>query len=235
MNENISKKFIRNSPIPNEDLSRNLGLYMNRQLLSRILFMRDLYEKILPIQGIVIEFGTRYGQNMSLFSSFRGMYEPFNMNRKLVCFDTFAGFLGTDKSDGDYKHAVKGGLSVTPGYENHLHDVLKWHENQSPLSSIVRFEICKGDAVIELKKYLEKNPQTIVALAYFDMDLFKPTSDCLKIIKPYLTKGSVIGFDELNVSTWPGETAAYKDNFLLDKFSIRRGLHSSDASYIVIE
>lgn len=233
--ENLSKKFVRNSPIPDNELMRNLGLYMNRQLLSRILFMRELYEKIISVQGIVIEFGTRYGQNMSLFSSFRGMYEPYNMNRRLVCFDTFQGFLKVDKNDGGYEHAVKGGLSVSNGYEDHLRNVLEWHESQSPLSDIPRFNICKGDAVVELKKYFDKNPQTIIALAYFDMDLYEPTKNCLEIIKPYLTSGSVVGFDELNTKSWQGETLAYKENFSLDKFSIKRSQHSSDASYIIIE
>jgi len=36
-------------------------------------------------------------------------------------------------------------------------------------------ELVKGDAVEELEKYLQKNPSTIIALAYFDMDLLPLT------------------------------------------------------------
>ena len=39
-----------------------------------------------------MDFGTRWGNNMALFSIFRGMYEPFNRHRKIIGFDTFSGF-----------------------------------------------------------------------------------------------------------------------------------------------
>ena len=55
-----------------------------------------------------------------------------------------------------------------------------------------------GDASKTIKKYLKSNQQTLISLAYFDIDIYKPTKDCLKAIKPYLIKGSVIGFDEPN-------------------------------------
>ena len=152
--DHIATTFVRNSPIPDDELMRNLGLYMNRHLLSRILFMKELYTKIVAVHGIVIEFGTRYGQNMSLFSSFRGLLEPFNMNRKLVCFDTFQGFIATDEKDGEFERAIEGEFSVNKGYEHHLQEVLEWHQTQSPLADIPRFEIRKGDAGEELKKYL---------------------------------------------------------------------------------
>jgi len=231
----VAQRFIRNSPIPDAELVRNLALYMNRQLLSRILFMQELYRRIVEVHGIVIELGTRWGQNMAIFHSLRGMLEPFNMNRKLVCFDTFEGFLGIESQDGSYEYAKAGGLSVTTGYEEHLQAVLEWHESQSPLSSIRRFDIRKGDAVVELRRYLEENPQTIVALAYFDMDLYRPTKGCLELLKPHLTRGSVVGFDELNVKEWQGETIAYREVFPLERYAISRWPHSSSAGYIVVD
>jgi hypothetical protein len=231
----VAQRFIRNSPIPDAELVRNLAVYMNRQLLSRILFMQELYRRIIEVHGVVIEFGTRWGQNMAIFHGLRGMLEPFNMNRKLVCFDTFGGFPGVEAQDGTYEHAKAGGFSVTSGYEEHLQAVLEWHESQSPLSQIRRFEICKGDAVVELRRYLEENPQTIVALAYFDMDLYRPTKECLELLKSRFTRGSVVGFDEMNVKEWQGETIAYREVFPLDRYAISRWPHSSGASYIVVD
>lgn len=231
----VARDFIRNSPIPDAELGRNLALYMNRQLMSRILFMNELYQRIVEVHGIVIEFGTRWGQNMAIFHNLRGMVEPFNMNRKLVCFDTFEGFPEVSIEDGAYQYVKTGELSVTVGYEQHLQAVLEWHESQSPLSSIRRFDIRKGDAVEELQRYLKENPQTIVALAYFDMDLYRPTKNCLEFLKPYLTRGSVVGFDEMNVKEWQGETIAYREVFPLDRYRIQRWPHSSSASFIVID
>ena len=58
---------------------------------------------------------------------------------------------------------------------------------------------------LPLPQYLRDNPQTIISLAYFDFDLYKPTRDCLEAILPYLTKGSILAFDELNAAEFPGK------------------------------
>src|SRR5437764_2450396 len=92
--------LIRQSPIPPAELGMNLGLYLSRMQISRLLLMHKLYRLILPVHGVVMEFGVRWGQNLALFSNFRGMYEPYNYNRKLVGFDTFTGFPSVDLKDG---------------------------------------------------------------------------------------------------------------------------------------
>ena len=38
--------LLKNSPIPDEEYLPNLPLYVNRQSLSRTLFLNELYEKI---------------------------------------------------------------------------------------------------------------------------------------------------------------------------------------------
>jgi hypothetical protein len=62
--------------------------------------MHDLYKKILDLQGIICEFGVFWGNNLALLETFRGMYEPYNYARKIVGFDTFAGFPHTHEKDG---------------------------------------------------------------------------------------------------------------------------------------
>lgn len=222
-------------PIPSNEVLSNLGLFLNRQTLSRIIFMHELYHKVIPINGIVVEFGVRWGQNLALFSSFRGMYEPFNYSRKIVGFDTFSGFPSVSKQDGTDEIASQGAYSVTEGYENYLDSVMSYHEFESPLNHIKKYEIVKGDAVLTLEKYLQEHPETIIALAYFDFDIYEPTKKCLELIKSHITKGTVIGFDELNWPAFPGETLALKEVFGLDKYSIRRSPLNPAPSYIVIE
>src|SRR5919206_3564964 len=80
-------ELFKRTPIPDEELLAQLGLYLNRQTLSRILFMHELYTQIVRVPGIVVELGVRWGQNLALFSSFRGMEEPFNHTRRVVGFD----------------------------------------------------------------------------------------------------------------------------------------------------
>ena len=97
-----------------------------------------------------------------------------------------------------------------------------------------KFELVKGDATKTIKEYLERNPQTVIALAYFDLDLYEPTKECLKAILPFLTKGSIIGFDELNAEVFPGETIAFRE-VLGNNFKIEKSKMSSQESFIVYE
>jgi hypothetical protein len=116
-----------------------------------------------------------------------------------------------------------------------LERVLQLQEQESPMAHLKKHEIVKGDATKTFPEFLKRNPQTIVALAYFDFDLFEPTRDCLKELEPYLTKGSVIGFDELNDETTPGETVALREVFGLGRYAVKHYRYSGRTSYLVID
>ncbi len=228
-------ELFRQCPIPDDELLSMLGLFISRQAWSRYLYLNELYQKIVGVHGVIMEFGVRWGQNLALFINLRGIYEPFNHNRKIIGFDTFEGFPTIHEKDGKVSVAIPGAYSVTPGYEQYLERVLEYHESESPIAHIRKFELVKGDAHTQIRAYLERNPETIVALAYFDFDLYEPTKVCLEAIKDRLTKGSVLGFDELNYHTWPGETLAVKEVLGLDRYAIRRTPYNPEPSYIVIE
>jgi len=232
-NRNQFRELYKNNPIPEREMLSNLGLFLSRQTLSRIIFMHELYTKIVPVHGVVMEFGVRWGQNLALFSAFRGMYEPFNYSRKVIGFDTFSGFPVVDQKDGS--DVKVGDYSVSENYEDYLEKVLSSHELESPIPHKKKFELVKGDATITVDDYLSKHPETIIALVYFDFDIYLPTKKCLESIKPYLTRGSVIAFDELNFQEFPGETIALREVFGLDKYHIRRSPLNPLCSYIVID
>jgi hypothetical protein len=88
---------------------------------------------------------------------------------------------------------------------------------------------------VQLPNYLESNPHTMVALAYFDLDIYEPTLRCLEALRGHLTRGSVLGFDELNLRDFPGETLALKETLGLDRFRIRRNRYSGVNAFLVIE
>jgi hypothetical protein len=230
----ISSK-LRDCPIPGPELLENLGLFINRKALSRMLFMHELYMKIIQVHGVVMEFGVRWGQNLALFESFRGMYEPYNHYRKIIGFDTFEGFPTVDPKDGVHEIASVGAYSVTDGYQDYLQELLEYHEQESPISHIRKFELVCGDASRTIDEYLGEHPETIIALAYFDMDLYEPTRKCLEAIKHHLVKGSVIGFDQLNSGDFPGETLAFHEILGLRNHRLQRSPLSPGTSYIVIE
>lgn len=232
-NRDAFTQLLRESPIPDAEILQNLGLYLNRQTLSRILFMQQLYAQIVPVHGVIMEFGVRWGQNLALFENFRGMYEPFNYNRRIVGFDTFEGFPHVDSKDGS--RVAKGDYSVTQNYKAHLEDVLNYHESESPVAHKRKYELVAGDVMTTVDAYFEEHPETIVALAYFDFDLYTPTKKCLEALKGRLTKGSILAFDELNTPEFPGETRAVQEVLGLDRYALRRSPLTPLCSWLVIE
>jgi hypothetical protein len=197
--------------------------------------MDHIYTKSIDVQGIVVEFGTRWGQNAALFSALRGIYEPFNRHKKIVAFDTFEGFPEIHEKDGNSSMMKPGMLSLTGDYEKYLEKILLNIEQDNPLSHINKFELRKGNATKEIHSYLEEYPETIISLAYFDFDLYTPTKECLEAIKPRLTKGSVVAFDELNDHDSPGETLALMDVFGLNSIKLKRFPYTSRVSYFIVE
>lgn len=228
-------KLFKDCPIPEDELLSNLVIFIKRQDLSRVLFMNEMYKKIINVHGVVMEFGVRWGHNLALLESLRGIYEPFDRYRKIVGFDTFEGFPSVHEKDGVSDIVTTGAYSTTKNYEEYLEQVLDYHEQESPIAQIKKYQLVKGDATVEIDRYFKNNPETIVAFAYFDLDIYEPTKKCLEAIKERVTKGSIIGFDQLNSNDFPGETLALKEVFGLDKYRIIRNPFSSAQSYVVIE
>ena len=208
---------------------------MRRQSLSRVLFLNEVYQKIVNVHGVVMEFGTLWGTNLALFQNLRGVYEPFNHSRKIIGFDTFEGFSSIAPKDGSSKEIKPKNYSTPKGYDNYLEKILAYHETQSPIQHIRKFELVKGDALLTLPTYFKKNPETVIALAFFDMDLYKPTKACLEKILPRMPKGAVIVFDELSLHAFPGETLAVMDVLGIHTCRLQRTPYSSVSSYMVIE
>ena len=225
-------------PGPDQQKLRNLGLFNNRINLMRILYMQDLYRQILHVHGHVMEFGCRWGQNLCLFLNFRGIYEPYNMNRLVVGFDTFTGFPSVDPKDTEFSDnptAAVGEYAVTEGYVPYLEGLLDYHASESHAAHHKRHMIVEGDVLETVPQFLDDRPETIIALAYFDMDIYRPTRDCLEAIKPHLTKGSIIAFDEPNNRDFPGETIALQE--MLGSVNVRlcNSPYGAGAAYLIVE
>lgn len=222
------------SPIPPTELIRNLGLYLLPMEVKRLLFFADLYQRIVNVPGIIVEFGCRWGQNLAHFQSLRSILEPYHHRRMILGFDTFEGFPSVSKHDGESSVIEAGAYSVTPDYESYLRDLLALRERQSPLPNVRKFKVIQGNAPAAFQTWLEEHPETIVALAYFDMDLYEPTAQCLRLLTGRLTQGSIVGFDELNHTTFPGETMAVREVLGLDNIRLRRSPWSADECFFEV-
>jgi hypothetical protein len=228
-------RLLRESPLPAGELGDNLGLYQDHIGLGKALFLDHLYRLILPRPGVILELGCRWGQNLATFSNLRALYEPTNHLRKIVGFDTFQGFVAVDPEDGESPFARVGNLATGEEYPTHLREVLAANELSKPLAHKRKHEVVVGDARETLPAWLAARPQTIVALAYLDMDLYDPTRAALEALAPHLTKGSVVVFDELNDDGFPGETLALREVLGLPSVRLHRVPYLTYPSYLVVE
>lgn len=203
----------------------------NVTVLSRVLYLNDLYKKIVDVPGVICEFGVQWGATLSQLINLRSIYEPFNHSRVINGFDTFEGFSSVHEKDGaGYKI---GDLATLERYEETLEHILTLVESFAPQPHLKKFSLIKGDACVTIESWLEQNPHAIVSLAIFDMDLYEPTKKVLEKIVPRLTKGSVLAFDELNCKFFPGETRALDEVLGLNNLRLRRSPLSPYCSWAV--
>lgn len=226
---------LHDNPIPTAEQKWNLPLFINRQALSKMLGIHYLYELFLPVTGCIMEFGVRWGHNLALLANLRAILEPYNHSRRIVGFDTFEGFPSVHAKDGRDEVIRKGAFGVAERYEAFLDEILGLHEQNAPIANIRKYELVKGDATKTLPAYLEKNAHTIVAFAYFDFDIYEPTLEALKLILPRCTKGTVLGFDEVNHPVYPGETAALIEAVGLGRYALKRNPFYVTSNYLVID
>ena len=227
--------LLKDNPLPDDELLPNLGLFLSSKTLSRILFFHEIYRQILETHGVIMEFGVRWGQTLSLLSALRGIYEPFNRHRKIIGFDTFAGFKGLGEQDGTNSKCTDGSFSVSEGYDEYLSSILGIQEGLNPMNHIKRFELVKGDATETIPTYFKEHPETVVSLAILDFDIYKPTKAALECIKDRMPKGSILVFDELCDDIFPGETIAVDEVFGLANLRVKRLPITARVSYAVIE
>ena len=214
---------------------KNLGLFIPRMQWADIIHMMKIYEMIVPVHGVFAEFGVLWGKNLALAMAMRGIFEPHNLSRKILGFDTFAGFTDVSEEDGTDVGIKKGYFDTVNGYERILDNILELHEQQSPISHIKKFELIKGDIGVTLPNYLFDHPETIFAMVYIDVDLYAPTSYILDNVINRVPKGGIIAFDELCHNRFPGETVAMLKIFQLKHLKLQRFPFSGWKSFVVME
>lgn len=231
----VLANLFKTSPLPEEHLLVNLGLYQRSSVVAKFLYLNELYQHVVKVPGAIMEFGVWWGQSMIQFENLRAVYEPYNHNRKIIGFDTFTGYPVPADNDGKSDLVKEGQYAVTEDYLSHLETLLDYHGTENTMSHVKKYELVKGDASTTIHSYLKKHPETIIALAFLDMQLYEPTKAVLESIQPYLVKGSVIAMDEINCPDFPGETVAFREAIGLSKYRVCRSQFLPDRTYFIVE
>jgi hypothetical protein len=214
----------------------NFPKYVPRGTLARFLAKTRIFEQVLSVQGSVIECGVHLGGGLMTWAQLSAIFEPANHQRRIVGFDTFAGFPSVSNEDQSPSSAPacrEGGLHAD-SYDELLACV-EAYDKARYLGHLQKVTLVKGDVAETLPAYLEKNPHTVVSLLYLDFDLFEPTALALRELLPRMPKGAVVAFDELNHPAWPGETVAVAKEVGIGSLRIQCLPFGTSISYAVLE
>jgi hypothetical protein len=191
----------------------NFPKYVRRQNLTRFLALYELYKRILPVKGSVIECGVNHGFGTMTWAKLSAILEPVNLTRRIYGFDTFEGFPSVSERDRSaHSSHVKEGDLFADSFDE-LNELAAINDSTRFLGHVPKVKLVRGDATETIPAFVDENPHLVVSLLYLDFDLYEPTKVALEHFVPRMPKGAVIAFDELDNPLWPGETAAMLEYF----------------------
>ena len=209
--------------------------YVPRGMLARFLARYEVFKSILTVEGSIVECGVLEGGGLMTWAQLSAILEPANHQRRVIGFDTFAGFVSIASEDqmSTSEFLVEGGFAADSYAE--LQECIRIFDMTRYFQHISKVELVRGDIKETVPRYLEENPHLVVSLLYLDVDVFEPTAVAIKNLVPRMPKGAVIAFDELNLPTFPGETLAVLQELGLNKLRIQRPPFGTAISYAVLE
>lgn len=209
--------------------------FASRQAIAKFLVRYEIFKRILPVNGSIIECGVLHGGGILAFAKFSSLLEPANHVRKIIGFDTFEGFPSISDADrkGDSAHLKVKGL--TGSAMDDVSRAVALYDMNRPLAHIPKVELVKGDLVQTAPQYVAENPHLVVSLLYLDVDLYDPTRAALEAFLPRMPKGAVVVFDQLNARIFPGETQAVDEVLGLRNLRIERFPFDSYVSFAQLD
>ncbi len=213
--------------------------FVPRQALSYFLARNEVFQKIVPMHGSILDFGIYRGASLFTWPQFSAIYEPYNPFRKLLGFDSFAGFSelhdeDAATTDSSLRLKQQGAMEFVGGAEELARGIALCDMNR-PLGHVAKVHIEVGELPESVDKYLDDHPETVIALANFGLGLYAPTKAILERIKPRVQRGSILLFEELNQTMWPGETKALFEVFGAGNVHLQRVPYCPHLSWMTVE
>jgi len=209
--------------------------YASRQALAKFLTKYEIFQKILHVNGSIVEAGVLHGGGTLAWAKLSSILEPTNHTRKIIGFDTFAGFPSINDKD---KKGTDGSLlkigELKGSAQKSVTEAVSIYDENRPLNHIPKVELVEGDIVNTAPAYIKENPHLVISMLYLDVDLYQPTKVMLETFLPVMPKGAVIVFDELNAKMFPGETVAVDEILGIRNLEIKRFTFDSYVSYAVV-
>lgn len=224
------------SRVPLPQRLQNFPRHVRRQDIARFLTKYELFQLALPVHGNIVECGVFAGGGLMSWMHFSSILEPFNHTRRIIGFDTFAGFPGVHEKDtasGSSDHLHAEAFRISGGMKEEIGSLVELHDRNRPLGHIPKVELVAGDACETIPQYVKDHPSLLISLLYLDFDIYAPTKAALEALYPRIVKGGIVAFDELNCPEFPGETTALLEQFDLKQIELRRTHLDPHISYFI--
>lgn len=192
---------------------------------SKFITHLEFFKQTSTVRGEILEFGIFKGNSFFRWIKFRDLLEQTS-SRKVIGFDIFgdfpeAGFEGDKARRDAFVAETNGGKSISIEEINELLDKQSLNKN---------VELVKGDILVTLNDYLDKNPHLKISLLHIDVDLYEPVKLILEKLYDRVTTGGIIVFDDYG--TFAGTNKAV-DDFFKNKAEIKKLPYSNTISYLV--
>ena len=215
------EEIFSQSAEPIEVRLENFPKYVRRQQLKRFLAMYEIFKRVLPVKGSIVECGVLHGFGLMSWAKLSTILEPENLTRRIYGFDTFEGFPSVSNNDSSHFAKSRVGDLRAPSYDELLALIAEYDKDRF-LGNIPKVELVKGDITKTAPDFVESHPHLMVSLLFIDCDLFEPTKAALETFVPRMPKGAILAFDELDNPLWPGETLAVLKTLGIDSLRLQR-------------
>jgi len=214
-----NRECFERNPSSWESKIENFPKYVRRSKLTRFLALYEIFKRVLPVKGSIVECGVNHGFGTMTWAKLSAILEPVNLTRRIYGFDTFEGFPSVSAKD---RSAASDHVKVGDLYADSHDELLELaaiNDSTRFLGHIPKVKLIKGDACETIPQFIRDTPHVLVSLLYLDFDLYEPTRVALEHFLPRMPKGAIVAFDELDNPLWPGETLAMLE--VLDKYKLR--------------
>lgn len=229
----IEEGFLRN-PESIEVKLDNFPKYIRRQKLTRLLALYEIFKKVLPVKGSIVECGVYRGFSLMAWANMSAVLEPNNLTRRIYGFDTFEGFPEVSEKDSNRLMEAGAGQLCSNSFDE-LNELIDIYDSNRFLGHVNKVRLIKGDVTRTIPEFISENKHLVVSLLFLDMDLYEPTKVAIESFFPRMPKGAIMAFDELDNPIWPGETEALLDSIGVGRLRIERVEFDPYIGYAVID
>jgi hypothetical protein len=186
------------------DLYNQFMLRGELDRFSKLAARYELFKMVMDKPGDIVEAGVLKGSGLFYWAKLIQIFNPLS-RRKVVGFDTFAGYLANSAKQHDARTAKEFTRVQIASPDMVSVEAIMQTAKEQNLTH--RIELVQGDAGETVERYVSEHPGFRVALLNLDFVLDEPTRATLQHLYHRVVRGGVVALDEYAVGD-KGESEA---------------------------